>query len=53
MFLVNAARGLERVSQLEGRPLEWPSSLEDLRSAIEAARDQAGLPVASTPGGGD
>ncbi|MCL7971542.1 MAG: aminotransferase class IV [marine benthic group bacterium] len=53
MFLVNAARGLERVSELEGRPLEWPSSLEDLRSAIEAARDQAGLPVASTPGGGD
>ncbi len=44
-FLTNAARGIEPIAQLDGIVLEWPSELETLRSAVAAARLEAGSPV--------
>ena len=45
-FLTNAVRGVEPIFALEGARLDWPSELEALRATVEAARAEAGLPVA-------
>jgi len=45
-FLTNAARGIEPIAELDGASLEWSPELETLRSAVAAARLEAGLPVA-------
>ena len=49
-FLTNAARGIEPVRELDGRPLEWAAALDDLRVSVASARREAGTRIA--PGTG-
>jgi branched-subunit amino acid aminotransferase/4-amino-4-deoxychorismate lyase len=54
-FLTNAVRGIEPIARLDGADLDWPPRLEALRTAVESARMEAGLPVAgraTAPGAG-
>lgn len=44
-FLTNAARGVEPVRELNGRPLEWPPALDELRTAVASARREAGIRI--------
>ncbi len=50
-FLVNAARGVEAIAELDGSPLEWPEKLEVLREAIDEARVRGSTPVAGPSDG--
>ncbi len=50
-FLVNAARGVEAIAELDGSRLDWPEELEALREAVDEARVRGSTHVAGPSDG--